>query len=227
LNKPDINIVTCEDPVEYQLPGINQVKINADVGLTFASALRAILRQDPDVVLIGEIRDAETCEIAIKAALTGHLVLSTLHTNDAAGAVTRLLDMGMEPFLLASSVILTQAQRLFRKLCPNCKKEVAPNKELLKEYGVDPEFFKGTTIYGPQGCPKCHNTGFLGRGSIMEVLPIDDDIRAAILRQAVAAEIRDIAVSKGMIPIIYGALNRVKEGLTSVETALRVAGSSE
>jgi len=227
LNKPDINIVTCEDPVEYQLPGINQVKINTDVGLTFASALRAILRQDPDVVLIGEIRDAETCEIAIKAALTGHLVLSTLHTNDAAGAVTRLLDMGMEPFLLASSVILTQAQRLFRKLCPNCKKEVAPNKDLLKEYGVDPEFFKGTAIYGPQGCPKCHNTGFLGRGSIMEVLPIDDDIRVAILRQAVSAEIRDIAISKGMIPIIYGALNRVKEGLTSVETALRVAGSSE
>jgi len=227
VNKPDLNIVTCEDPVEYQLPGINQVRIHTDVGLTFAAALRAILRQDPDVVLIGEIRDAETCEIAIKAALTGHLVLTTLHTNDAAGAVTRLLDMGMEPFLLASSVVLSQAQRLYRKLCTSCKKEREPDADLMEMNHIPPDFFKDVTLYGPQGYPKCHNTGYTGRGSIMEVLPIDDDIRAAILRQAIGAEIRDIAVTKGMITLFNGALTRIKEGQTSLEVALKVAGTGE
>jgi type IV pilus assembly protein PilB len=227
VNKPDLNIVTCEDPVEYQLPGINQVRIHTDVGLTFSAALRAILRQDPDVVLIGEIRDGETCEIAIKAALTGHLVLSTLHTNDAAGAVTRLLDMGIEPFLLASSVVLSQAQRLFRKLCASCKKVVEPDKDLMEINGVPLDFFKDVEIYGPQGCPKCHNSGYTGRGSIMEVLPIDDDVRAAILRHAISAEIRDVGISKGMITLLQGALARVKEGQTSLDVALKVAGAGE
>jgi type IV pilus assembly protein PilB len=227
LNKPDVNIVTCEDPVEYQVAGINQVPIRTDVGLTFAAALRAILRQDPDICLVGEIRDGETCEIAIKAAMTGHLVLTTMHTNDAAGAITRLVDMGIEPFLLASTVIISQAQRLYRKLCPVCKKEVTPNVDLMKEYGVPPDSFKDIKIYGPQGCPKCHGIGFFGRGSIMEVLPIDDEVRTAILKGSIASKIRDIGISRGMTTLIQAALARVKEGSTNLETALRVAGGGE
>jgi type IV pilus assembly protein PilB len=227
LNKPDVNIVTCEDPVEYQLLGINQVRIHADVGLTFSAALRSILRQDPDICLIGEIRDSETCEIAIKAALTGHLVLSTLHTNDAAGAITRLLDIGIEPFLIASSLILSQAQRLYRKLCQVCKKEAQPDLAQMKEYGVRLDYFKDTKIYTAQGCPKCHGIGYFGRGSIMEVLPIDDEIRTAILKQAIASELRDIGISRGMTTLMEAALGRVKEGLTSLDTAVRVAGGGE
>jgi type IV pilus assembly protein PilB len=227
LNKPDVNIVTCEDPVEYQLAGINQVRIHTDVGLTFSAALRSILRQDPDICLIGEIRDAETCEIAIKAALTGHLVLSTLHTNDAAGAITRLIDIGIEPFLIASSLILSQAQRLYRKLCQVCKKEAEPDLEVMKEYGVPLDTFKGVKIYTAQGCPKCHGIGYFGRGSIMEVLPIDDDIRTAILKQAIGSELRQIGISRGMTTLMEASLARVKEGSTSLETAVRVAGGGE
>ena len=227
LNKPDVNLVTCEDPVEFQLPGIIQVKISEGTGCTFAAALRAILRQDPDIVLIGEIRDAETCEIAIKAALTGHLVLTTLHANDAAGTITRLLDMGMEPFLLASSIILTQAQRLYRRLCPVCKVAVRPDLRFLEDNAVDPAIFEGITLYGPKGCPKCNNIGFKGRAAIMEVLPIDDEIRAAIVQQLMADEIREKAIEKGMIPLQTAGLERVKAGDTSVETALRVTGGGE
>jgi len=221
LNKPDVNVVTCEDPVEYQLPRINQVRIHTEVGLTFAASLRAILRQDPDIILIGEVRDAETCEIAIKAALTGHLVLSTLHANEASGAITRLLDMGVEPFLLASSVILAQAQRLVRKLCPACRKETTPSVDLMKEHGIDPDFFKGAKIYGPQGCPKCHGIGFRGRSAIMEVLPIDEDIKLLILKQAISDELRDKAEQKGMITLRKAALMKVREGETSLETAVK------
>lgn len=227
LNTPDVNIVTCEDPVEYQLQGINQVRIVTDVGMTFAAALRAILRQDPDVLLVGEIRDAETCEIAIKAALTGHLVLSTLHTNDAAGAVVRLVDMGIEPFLVASSVILAQAQRLFRKLCPVCKKEGTVDKTMLKEYGLDPDYFDGYKVFTHQGCPKCNNLGYSGRGSIMEVLSVNDPIRVAILQGMPAMEIRDLAIKSGMVSLIQAGLNRVRSGDTSLDVAIRTTGGGE
>jgi len=159
LNTPDVAIITCEDPVEYQLAGMNQVQINSFVGLTFAAALRSILRQAPDIILVGETRDSETAEIAVKAALTGHLVLSTLHTNDACGAITRLIDMGIEPSLLASALILSQAQRLLRRLCPACKKPADTIPEVtLKEYGIDPAIFKGSNVQTPKGCPKCHNS---------------------------------------------------------------------
>jgi len=223
LNKPDVNIVTCEDPVEYQVAGINQVGINKEVDLTFGAALRSILRQDPDIVLIGEIRDTETCDIAIKAALTGHLVLSTLHANDASGAITHLLEKGVEPFLLASSLILSQAQRLYRKLCQVCKKEIEPDPKMMEDNKIALDFFKGVKIYTSQGCPKCHGIGYYGRAAIMEVLTIDEEIRAAILRHAISAEIRDIAVSKGMATLAQTILDKVKDGTTSLETAVKIA----
>lgn len=222
MNKPDVNIVTCEDPVEYQLPRVNQVRIHTEVGLTFSSALRAILRQDPDIILIGEIRDSETCEIAVKAALTGHLVLSTLHANEAAGAITRLLDMGVEPFLMASSLILSQAQRLCRRLCPACKKESSLNLKLLEEHGLDPSMFEGVKVFGPQGCPKCHGIGYKGRAAIMEVLPVDEEIRLLILRQAITDELRRKAEEKGMLTLRNAALLKVKEGETSIEAAVKI-----
>jgi type II secretory ATPase GspE/PulE/Tfp pilus assembly ATPase PilB-like protein len=224
LNTPDVNIVTCEDPVEYQLEGINQVQMHTEVGLSFASALRSILRQDPDIVLVGEIRDAETADIAIKAALTGHLVLSTLHTNDAAGAVTRLMDMGIEPFMLGSSLILAQAQRLYRKLCPACKKVSQVSAAILSNNHIDPDFFKDVNIYKAVGCPRCNN-GFKGRGAIMEVLVVTDIIRDAILRGANTKEIRDMARQNGMLTLVEAGLQRVKDGLTSLDSALEVTGS--
>jgi type II secretory ATPase GspE/PulE/Tfp pilus assembly ATPase PilB-like protein len=174
LNQPDVNIITVEDPVEYQLMGINQVQTHSEVGLTFAAGLRSILRQDPDIVMVGEIRDGETASIAVQAALTGHLVLSTLHTNDAAGAIARLLFMGVEPFLLASSLIMTQAQRLFRKLCTVCKQPIQIPLETLRANHMDPELFKDMQFFGPRGCPKCGNSGYRGRGSIMEILLLND-----------------------------------------------------
>jgi type IV pilus assembly protein PilB len=218
-----VNIITCEDPVEYQLEGINQVQINQGVGLTFSSALRSILRQDPDIVLVGEIRDGETAEIAIKAALTGHLVLSTLHTNDAAGAVTRLIDMGIEPFMLGSSLLLAQAQRLFRKLCTVCKKPTTYPEQILKVNRIDPDFFEGLTVYKAQGCPRCNN-GFKGRGAIMEVLPIDDAMREAVLSGANTGQLRAIGRENGMISLKDAGLNEVKKGVTSLEAALEVTG---
>lgn len=224
LNKLDVNLVTCEDPVEYQIPGIIQVKISPETGCTFAAALRAILRQDPDIILIGEIRDGETAEIAIKAALTGHLVLSTLHANDAASTITRLLDMGTEPFLLASSVILSQAQRLYRRLCPVCKKETSIPAAVLKDNGIDPALFEGRKVFGPVGCPKCNNLGFKGRSAIMEVLAIDDVVRSAIIRQDIADDIRDEAERRGMMTLRKIGLLKVAEGDTSIETILKVTG---
>ncbi len=225
LNKIDVNIVTCEDPVEYQIPGIIQVRITPAAGCTFAAALRAILRQDPDIVLIGEIRDMDTADIAIKAALTGHLVLSTIHANDASSTITRLLDMGIEPFLLASSIILTQAQRLYRRLCSVCKKEVPLNVDLLKLHHVDPALLHGCKVYGPVGCPKCHNIGYSGRAAVMEVLPVDDDIRCLMMRQAPADVLRDKAVEKGMKTLAIGALEKVRLGDTSLEAALKIVSS--
>ncbi len=223
LNKSDTNIITCEDPVEYQLEGINQVQINEDVGLSFSAALRSILRQDPDIVLVGEIRDAVTAEIAIKAALTGHLVLSTLHTNDAAGAITRLVDMGVEPFMLGSSLVLAQAQRLYRKLCSACKKpaEIAPS--ILATNHIDPDFFNGATIFTAAGCPRCSN-GYKGRGAVMEVLLVDEKIRQSILAGQNTGEIRQAAIKNGMISLKQAGLQRVRDGFTSLEAALAVTG---
>ncbi len=226
LNHIDVNVVTCEDPVEYQIPGIIQVRINEAAGCTFAASLRAILRQDPDVVLIGEIRDGETAEIAIKAALTGHLVLSTLHANDASATITRLLDMGMESFLLASSVILAQSQRLYRRLCPVCKKQAPPiPKEILTEHNLDGAMFEGKQFFCAVGCPKCHGVGYSGRSAIMEVLPIDDEIRAAIMRQAVADEIREVGQKRGMITLREGILAKVLLGETSIDVAVKITRS--
>lgn len=224
LNKTDVNIVTTEDPVEYQLSGINQVQINEDVGLTFADTLRAILRQDPDIVMIGEIRDQETASIAVKAALTGHLVLSTLHTNDAAGAITRLRDMGIEAFLLSSSVIMAQAQRLYKKLCPVCKKPGKIPEELLRLNNIAPKYFKDTQFYEPAGCPKCLNTGFKGRTSLMEILMVDDDIRQLILQNVNARILADKAIEKGMMTLRMAGLEKVRDGISSLEEVLSVTG---
>ena len=224
MNQPDVNIITCEDPVEYQLEGINQVQINTDVGLTFSGALRSVLRQDPDIVLVGEIRDAETAQIAVKAALTGHLVLSTLHTNDASGAVTRLMDMGIQPFLLASSLIMAQAQRLYRKLCPACKRPATLDPLVFEANKIPMDFFGSTEIYEPQGCPKC-TKGYKGRGAIMEVLSVDEVIRPLILRGATSGEIREVAVEKcGMLTLKTVGLMKVKAGLTSMAAILEVTG---
>ncbi len=225
LNQPDVNIITVEDPVEYQLGGINQVQTQSEVGLTFAAGLRSILRQDPDIVMVGEIRDGETASIAVQAALTGHLVLSTLHTNDAAGAIARLMFMGVEPFLLSSSLIMTQAQRLFRKLCGVCKQPIQLPVETLRANHMDPDQFKDVQFFGPRGCPKCGNTGYRGRGSIMEILLLNDAIRAMILKSANAGAIREIAVQNGMLTLRDMGLFRVKEGVTTLEEVLRVTGS--
>ncbi|MCF7847914.1 MAG: Flp pilus assembly complex ATPase component TadA [Kiritimatiellales bacterium] len=222
LNKVSTNIVTTENPVEYQLDGINQVQINPVVGLTFASALRSILRQDPDVVMVGEIRDGETATIAVEAALTGHMVLSTLHTNDAAGAIARLIDMGIEPFMLSSSLLLTQAQRLFRKLCPVCKKEVEIPLEALKKNRVNPEHLAGTQFYQPSGCPKCNNIGYKGRGGIMEILLVSDTLRKTILTNQEASAIKQMAIENGMRTLREAGLDRVRSGLTTIEEIMRV-----
>jgi type IV pilus assembly protein PilB len=224
LNKPDVNIVTTEDPVEYQLAGINQIQINEDVGLTFANALRAILRQDPDIVMVGEIRDQETAAIAVKAALTGHLVLSTLHTNDAAGAITRLRDMGVEAFLLSSSVIMAQAQRLFKKLCTVCRKPAELSLANLQLYKLDAKYFEGATLFTPVGCPKCLNTGYRGRGALMEVLVVDDAVRQLILKNVNAGALAEKAVQHGMMTLRMVGLEKVKQGISSMEEILSVTG---
>lgn len=223
LNRPEVNIITCEDPVEYQLAGINQVQVHSKVGLTFANALRSILRQDPDIVLVGEIRDTETAEIALRAALTGHLVLSTLHTNDAPSAVTRLIDMGVEPFLLGSSLILAQAQRLYRKLCNACKKPAGIDPKMLESNHIDPAEFEGVTVYQAVGCHRCTN-GYKGRGAIMEVFLINDEIRQGILRGMNTSELRALGQKYGMVTLKQAGLERVKEGLTTLEAVLEVTG---
>ncbi len=222
INEVGTNIITTENPVEYQLEGINQVQINPAVGLTFAAALRSILRQDPDVVMVGEIRDAETATIAVEAALTGHMVLSTLHTNDAAGAIARLTDMGIEPFMLASSVLLTQAQRLFRKLCPVCKKEIDIPHETLKRSRIDPAYFENVQFYQKAGCPKCNGIGYKGRGALMEILLINETIRKTILSNPDADAIASIAIKNGMRTLREAGLEQVRQGATCIEEIMRV-----
>jgi type II secretory ATPase GspE/PulE/Tfp pilus assembly ATPase PilB-like protein len=220
LNNPEYNIVTVEDPVEYQLAGINQVAVKSDIGLGFADALRSILRQDPDIVMIGEIRDNETADIAVKAALTGHQVLSTLHTNDAAGAISRLDDMGIEPFLISSSVILTCAQRLVRKICPNCKEEFVPEPELMEKLGIDPN--EENTFFHGHGCDRCKRRGYQGRAAVIEVLPVTETIRRLIIKRASAAVIKNQAISEGMKTLRMVGIDKAKEGITTLEEVLRV-----
>ncbi len=223
LNKPEYNIVTVEDPVEYQLQGINQVAVKADVGLDFSSALRSILRQDPDIVMIGEIRDNETADIAVKAALTGHQVLSTLHTNDAAGAITRLDDMGIEPFLIASSVLLTCAQRLVRRICPNCKEEFLPEPDMFSK--LDMESVEGDVFYRGGGCDRCKQRGYLGRAAIMEVLPVSEAIRRLIIKRASAAVLKSQALSEGMKTLRLAGIDKAHEGVTSLEEVWKLTAA--
>jgi type II secretion system protein E len=218
VNKIDVRIMTAEDPIEYHMAGINQVQMQAEIGMTFARALRAFLRQDPDIIMVGEIRDRETAEIAINASLTGHMVFSTLHTNDAAGAFPRLIDMGVEPFLIASAVAGVMGQRLCRRLCPQCKKEVPLD---MKYYSLDtpPE---RNTVFEPAGCDVCTRTGYKGRRALFEVLEVDEDIEGAIVRRENATQIRNISLSKGMKTLREDGWAKVFAGVTSVKEILRV-----
>ena len=223
LNKVDTNIITVENPVEYDCFGLNQVEINEKTGLTFAAALRSILRQDPDVVLVGETRDAETAEISVKAAMTGHLVFTTLHTNSAPGAVTRLGDMGIEPFLLSSSVILSQAQRLVKTICKNCKEPVELDEKLLEVHNIPKEMFEGQTIYHGAGCKECGQTGYKGRASIMEILLMTTKIKELILAGASSDEIGEAAIEdQDFKDLRFAGLRRVLEGITTIEEVIRV-----
>lgn len=222
INSKELKILTVEDPIEYQLLGINQVQVNPKIELTFANTLRSFLRQDPDVIMVGEIRDRETAEIAIQAALTGHLVLSTLHTNDAPSSITRLVDMGVEPFLVSSSVIGILAQRLMRTVCRDCAKKYTPTPDELVQIGVKAEDLKGRQIYRPTGCPNCLETGYSGRTGIYELFIMDDDIRGEIMKGADATTIRKVAVSKGMTSLREDAAQKVIQGITTIEEVLRV-----
>jgi len=220
LNNPQYNIVTVEDPIEYELTGINQVSVRADIGLDFASALRSILRQDPDIVMVGEIRDNETADIAVKAALTGHQVLSTLHTNDAAGAITRLDDMGIEPFLISSSIIMTCAQRLVRRVCTNCREEFVPEPEIFEKLNI--EQTEGVVFFHGVGCDRCKSRGYLGRLAIVEALPVSEAIRRLIIKRASAAVIKNQAVNEGMKTLRMVGIDKAIEGVTTLEEIWRV-----
>ncbi len=221
LNDIGVNIMTAENPVEFNLKGINQVQMNSDVGLTFANALRAYLRQDPDIIMVGEIRDKETCEIAIRAALTGHLVLSTTHTNDAPSTINRLIDMGTEPFMLSTSVVCIASQRLIRKICPKCKTQIHVPDDVFVEAGIDPERFRNIKLYEGMGCSYCTNTGYKGRMGIFEVMRIDDDIRRLIEADASSIEIEKAALEKGMINLRESAIRKLEAGLTTFDEVLR------
>ena len=219
INQLDKNIITLEDPVEYQLKIINQVQVNQSVGLTFASGLRSILRQDPDVIMVGEIRDKETAEIAIEAAMTGHLVFSTLHTNSAAGAVARLIEMGIEPFLISSSIIGVIGQRLVRKICPACKEEYIVEEEVMEELGSNPginKFYRGT------GCKSCKGTGYKGRAAINELLIPDDTIRKLINERVSAVELKEAAEKNNMKSLRKDGIEKAVNGITTLEEVMRV-----
>ena len=222
INHTDINIITIEDPVEYRISGIGQVQVNPKINLTFASGLRSIVRQDPDVILIGEIRDTETAEIAIQSALTGHLVFSTLHTNDAASAITRLVDMGVEPFLLSSSINAILAQRLVRIICPHCKEAYTPDKEALLKLGITPDD-SNQQVYRGRGCAKCHHTGYKGRCGIFELLLMDREMKHLILQTANANDIKELAIKNGMITLRHDGAMKVFQGITTIEEVYRVS----
>ena len=217
---PKINILTIEDPVEYQINGVNQVQVQSDIGLTFATGLRAFLRQDPDVILVGEVRDQETAEICIRAALTGHLVMSTLHTNDAASAVTRLLDIGIKPYLVSGSLLLIVAQRLVRKLCNDCRKPQVIDPKTRAEFGVT-----AAVVYeaNPEGCKTCRGIGYWGRHAIYELLPIDEDIRRIISDGGDLAVLRETQKKKGYGTLFQSGIRKVNEGVTSLEEIMAIA----
>ncbi len=221
LNKPDTNIMTAEDPVEFQLHGVNQVQMKESIGLNFAAALRAFLRQDPNVILVGEIRDFETAEIAIKAALTGHLVLSTLHTNGAPETISRLMNMGIEPFLVATAVHLICAQRLIRRICVECREEVPMPPQAKIDAGFTPEEAKTVKIFKGRGCTNCNGTGYKGRAGLYEVMEVDDEIRELILIGASAIELKKKAIERGMITLRRSGLTKVKDGVTTLEEVAR------
>jgi general secretion pathway protein E len=222
LNQPDVKILTVEDPVEYQMPGINQIQVKPQIDLTFANALRSIVRQDPDVIMIGEIRDLETAEIAVQSALTGHLVLSTVHTNDAASTMNRLLDMGVEDYLLTSTVIGILAQRLVRTLCPACKEPYTALPEVVAQLGLE-RFTKAKeiTLWHARGCPQCAQTGYSGRVSILEMLPMTDPLRTLVMKHASASDLKAEAVRGGMLTMYEDGLRKAVAGTTTIEDVLR------
>jgi type IV pilus assembly protein PilB len=225
LNSPQWNIVTVEDPVEFQIPGINQVPTKKDIGLTFANALRSILRQDPDIVMIGEIRDTETAEIAIEAALTGHQVLSTMHCNDAPGAIARLDDMGIAPFLISSSVILSCAQRLMRRICSHCKEPVSYPPKMFEDLGIDPATFEGVQLYRGRGCERCKNSGYAGRMAIIEAMTISDQIRKLVIARANTREMARLAIKEGMRTLRMVGLDRARDGISTLEQVLLITSA--
>ena len=228
LNKPDVNISTAEDPVEYNLVGINQLQVREQIGLTFAAALRSFLRQDPDIIMVGEVRDLETAQIAVKAALTGHLVLSTLHTNDAPSTVDRLINMGVETFLLISSINLIAAQRLVRRICEKCKESAEVSPEILINLGVDPaEVGTGFSTFHGRGCGNCNGTGYRGRLAIYEVMVMHEGLKELILRNASVVELKREAVKQGMSTLRMSALQKVREGLTTIEETVRVTDTDK
>jgi type IV pilus assembly protein PilB len=220
LNSPQFNIITVEDPVEFQLPGVNQVPVKKEIGLTFASALRSILRQDPDIIMIGEIRDTETAEIAVESALTGHQVLSTMHCNDAAGAIARLDDMEIAPFLISSSVILSCGQRLMRRICNNCKEPVSYPEKMFSDLGINASDFEGAPLHRGRGCERCKNSGYTGRLAIIEAMTMTDEIRKMIIKRASAQEIGKVAIEQGMKTLRMVALEKVREGVSTLEQTL-------
>jgi len=222
LNTPKVNIVTAEDPVERDLSGVNQVHVKEDIGYTFSAALRAFLRQDPNIILVGEMRDKETAEIAIKSALTGHLVLSTVHTNNAAATPTRLVDMGVEPYLVASPLNLILAQRLVRRICSQCKEPVQATPEWLQRAGLSESDLGGATLYQGKGCGECNRTGYRGRIGLFEVMPIDPRIRQMIVSRVPDMDIEDYAVSQGMLTLRQDALQKMGQGVTTLDEVLRV-----
>ena len=222
INAPENKIITLEDPVEYYLSGVNQIQVNRKIGMTFAGGLRAIVRQDPDIILVGEIRDRETAEIAIQSALTGHLLFSTLHTNDAVGAISRLLDMGVEGFLLSSTLLGVLAQRLVRVICENCKAPVAPDEKHLSAMGLSEEDIEGVTFYNGKGCESCRHTGFSGRTALFEYLAVDADIRNEISKKSDSEKIKTIALEKGLKTLRQNGWEKVKDGVTTLSEVLRV-----
>jgi general secretion pathway protein E len=222
INGPNINIITIEDPIEYQIKGISQIQVNPKIDLTFARGLRSIVRQDPDVILVGEIRDKETAEIAVQSALTGHLVFSTLHTNDSASAITRLVDMGVEPFLISSSILAVVAQRLVRVLCQDCRKSYVPNPLYLKSIGISPDPFKENTVYKATGCENCFSTGYRGRIGIFEIMVLTERLKSIILKTFDSNRIKNEAVQQKMRTLRQDGMQKVLQGVTTIEEVLRV-----
>jgi type II secretory ATPase GspE/PulE/Tfp pilus assembly ATPase PilB-like protein len=227
LNSPQFNIITVEDPVEFQLPGINQVPVKKEIGLTFANALRSILRQDPDIIMIGEIRDTETAEIAVESALTGHQVLSTMHCNDAAGAIARLDDMEIAPFLISSAVILSCGQRLMRRICNNCKEPVSYPEKMFMDLGINPADFEGANLFRGRGCERCKSSGYLGRLAIIEAMTMSEELRKMIIKRASAQELGKIAIEQGMKTLRMVALEKAREGLSTLEQTLLITSGDQ